>query len=163
MGEFPAFPAVLELDDLRIDEWPSLRSKLRQISPKRARQVIDLALHTPGLIALGARIHQAGFGSAARSQPVLVFKYLGQYLANSFGTAARLRIMSHHYRTLAARLPDLGKLGLPKNEIVLWSHGIDRDTLTISLCMPARNYLEGDLSLMFSVNEVRLHKLSFTC
>src|SRR5262245_2569464 len=116
MGEFPAFPAVLELDELRIDEWPSLRSKSRQISRKRARQVMDLTLHVPGLIALGARIHQAGFGSAARSQPVLIFKYLGQYLGNSFGTAARLRIMCHHYQTLAARLPELGKLGFPENE-----------------------------------------------
>lgn len=163
MAEFPAFPAVLELNELRIDEWPSLRSKLRQNSRKRARQFMDLVLHVPGLIALGARIHQAGFGSAARSQPVLVFKYLGQYLANSFGTAARLRIMSHHYRTLAVRLPHLDKLGFPTNEVVLWSHRVERDTFTIGLCMPARHYLEGDLSLVFSVNNVRLHKLSFTC
>lgn len=163
MGEFPAFPAVLERDELRIEEWTSLRSKLRRISRKRARQVIDLALHVPGLIALGVRIHWAGFGSAARSQPVLVFKYLGQYLANSFGTAARLRIMSHHYRTLAVRLPHLDKLGFPTNEVVLWSHRVERDTFTIGLSMPARHYLEGDLSLVFSVNGVRLHRLSFTC
>jgi uncharacterized protein VirK/YbjX len=163
MGEFPAGPAVLELDQLRTDEWPSLRSKLRQVSRKRARQVMDLTFHVPGLMLLGARIHRAGFGSAACSQPVLVFKYLGHYLANSFGTAARLRIMSHHYRMLADRLPDLDRLGFPANEIVLWSHREERDTFTVSLCMPARHYLEGDLSLVFSVNGVRLHKLSFTC
>jgi uncharacterized protein len=71
--------------------------------------------------------------------------------------------MSHHYRTLAARLPDLGKLGFPWNEIVLWSDRVELDTFTIGLCMPASHYLEGDLSLVFSVNGVRLHKLSFTC
>jgi len=122
-----------------------------------------LALNLPGLIALGARIHRAGFGYAACCQPALVFKYVGQYLGKSFDTAARLRIMSHHYRTLAARLPDLCKLGFPRNEIVVWSHRVELDTFTIGLCMPATQYLEGDLSLVFSVNGVRLHKLSFTC
>jgi len=29
--------------------------------------------------------------------------------------------------------------------------------------MPANHYLEGDLSLVFSINGVRLHRLSFTC
>jgi hypothetical protein len=124
---------------------------------------VNLAVHLPGLIALGVQIRRAGFGYAARSQPSLVFKYLGQYLANSFGTAARLRIMSHHYRTLAARLPDLANLGLPRSEIVLWSHSVEFDTFTVGLCMPAREYLEGDLSLVFSVNGVPVHKLSFTC
>jgi uncharacterized protein len=161
--EAPALPAVLERDDFRIEEWTSLRSVWRRNPGKRTPQVMDLALHLPGLIALGARIRRAGFGYAARSQPKLVFKYLGWYLAKSFGTAARLRIMSHHYRTLAARLPDLGKLGFPWNEIVLWSDRVELDTFTIGLCMPASHYLEGDLSLVFSVNGVRLHKLSFTC
>src|SRR5262245_34714857 len=101
--EAPAFRVVLEPDEFRIDEWNSLRGILRREPRKRARQLIDLALHLPGLIALGARISRAGFGYAALSRPVLVFKYLGRYLAKSFGTAARLRIMSHHYRTLAAR------------------------------------------------------------
>jgi len=161
--EAPALSAVLERHDLRIDEWKSLRSIVRRSSRRRARQVMDLALHLPGLIALGARIRRAGFGYVALSQPVLVFKYLGRYLAKSFGTAARLRIMSHHYRTVAARLPDLGKLGFPRDEIVLWSHRVEPDTCTIGLCMPANHYLEGDLSLVFSINGVRLHRLSFTC
>jgi len=108
-------------------------------------------------------MHRAGFGYAVRSQPVLLFKYLGRYLAKSFGTAARLRIMSHHYRTVAVRLPDLRELGFPRSEIVLWSHRLEPDTFTIGLCLPANHYLEGDLPLVFSVNGVRLHKLSFTC
>jgi uncharacterized protein VirK/YbjX len=161
--EAPALPAVLERDEFRIEEWTSLRSILRRNPGKRTPQVMDLALHLPGLIALGARIRRAGFGYAARSQPKLVFKYLGWYLAKSFGTASRLRIMSHHYRTLAARLPDLGKLGFPRNEIVLWSDRVELDTFTIGLCIPASHYLEGDLSLVFSINAVPLHKLSFTC
>jgi uncharacterized protein VirK/YbjX len=161
--EAPALPAVLERDELRIDEWNSLRSILRRNSRRRARQITELALHLPGLIALGARINRAGFGYAACCQPALVFKYLGQYLAKSFSTADRLRIMSHHYRTLAAHLPDLRKLGFPRNEIVVWSHRVELETFTIGLCMPATQYLEGDLSLVFSVNGVRLHKLSFTC
>ena len=161
--EAAALPAVLERDELRLDEWNSLRSILRRNSRRRARQITELALNLPGLIALGARIHRAGFGYAACCQPALVFKYVGQYLGKSFDTAARLRIMSHHYRTLADRLPDLCKLGFPRNEIVVWSHRVELDTFTIGLCMPATQYLEGDLSLVFSVNGVRLHKLSFTC
>jgi uncharacterized protein VirK/YbjX len=161
--EAPALPAVLKRDDLRLNKWNTLRGILRRSSRRRARQVMDLGLYLPGFIALAARIHRAGFGYAFRCQPVLAFKYLGRYLANSFDTAARLRIMSHHYRTLAARLPDLGELGFPWNEIVLWSHRVELDTFTIGLCMPANHYLEGELSLVFSVNGVRLHKLSFTC
>jgi len=123
-----------------------------------------MALHLPWLIVLRARIRQAGFGDAARSEPVFVFKYLGQYLANSFGTTARLRIMSHHYRTLAARLPVLAKLGFPRGEILLWSHRVELDTFAIGLCMAENwHYLEGDLSLMFSVNGDRLYRLTFTC
>ena len=156
-------PAVPDQDELRIKEWTSLRSKLRRDPRKRARQVKDLGLHLPGLIALGARIRRVGLGYAVRSEPMLVFKYLGQYLANSFGTAARLRIMSYHYRTLAARLPDLRKHGFPRNEIVPWSHHVELDTFTISLCLPGIQYLEGDLSLVFAVNGVHLHRLTFTC
>ena len=154
---------VLERDELRIEQWTSLRSKLRRTPRKRARQVLALARHVPGLIGLAEQIRRAGFGHAARCHPVLVFKYLGQHLANSFGTAARLRILSYHYGTLASRLPGLGKLGFPRNEIVLWSHRPEVDTFTIGLCMPGSHYLEGDLSLVFSVNGIRLHKLTFTC
>jgi uncharacterized protein len=161
--EASALPAVLERDEFRIEGWTSLRSKLRRDSRRRVRQVRDLALHLPGLIFLGARMRRAGFGYTARSEPVLVFKFLGQYLANSFDTAARLRIMSHHYRTLAARLPGLGKLGFPQKEIVLWSHRVELDTFTIGLCMPDFQYMEGDLSLVFSINGGRLHRLCFTC
>jgi uncharacterized protein len=186
-------PGVPDQDELRIKAWTSLRSILRRISRKRTRQVKDLGLHLPGLIigagpvprvvirrrrqlvtdvglrlprliALGARIRRAGLGYAARSEPMLVFKYLGQYLANSFGTAARLRIIAHHYRTLAARLPNLGRLGFPRNEVVLWSHRADLDTFTMDLRMPAMNqYMEGDLCLVFAINGVRLHMLFFTC
>jgi len=155
--------SVLERDELRIERWTSLRSKFRTTPGKRARQILALIRHVPGLIGLADQIRRAGFGAAARSHPVLVFKYLGQHLANSFGTATRLRILSHHYGTLAERLPDLRKLGFPHNEIVLWSHRADATTFTIGLCMPASHYLEGDLSLVFSVNSIRLHKLSFTC
>jgi uncharacterized protein len=161
--EASGLPTVLERDGLHIDEWTSLRSILRRDLRKRARQVMDLALHAPGLIALGVRIRRAGFGYAARCQPVVVFKYLGQYLASSFDTAARLRIMSHHYETLAARIPDLRKLAFPRNAIVLWTHCVELDTFTIGLCMAANQYLEGDLSLVFSINGVRLHTVSFTC
>ena len=190
-----ALPTVLKRDDLRVNERNSLRKLLRRISRRRARQLWDLALHVPGFIAFGAgpvprelllhhwlelmdlavhlpglvvlgvRIRLAGFGCVARSQPIVVFKYLGQYLANSFDTSTRLRIMSHHYRTLAARLPNLGKLGFPANELALWSHRVELDTFTIGLCIPNYYYwsMEGDLSLVFSVNGVRVHRLSFTC
>src|SRR5205085_12227254 len=60
-------------------------------------------------------------------------------------------------------LPDLRELGFPRSEIVLWSHRVEPDTFTIGLCLPANHSLEGDLSLVFSVNGIRLHKLSFTC
>ena len=162
MAEFPAFPAVLEPDVSGVDDI-SLWSKLRRSPRTRARQLVDLAGHVPELIALAVRIHRAGFGHAARSEPVVLFKYLGHYLANSFGTAARLRIMSHHYETLAARFPGLARSGLPRNGMLLWSRRVEPDIFTIRLCMPAGSYLEGDLALVFSVNAVRLHKLSFTC
>jgi len=155
--------SVAEREDVFVAEHASLRSKLRRNPRKRARQLLDLATHVPGLLALAARIRRAGFGYAARSEPALLFKYLGQYLANSFDTAARLRIMSHHYETLGVRFPDLGRFGFPQNGMLLWSRRADLDTFTIHLCMPAGNYLEGDLSLVFSVNGSPLHKLSFTC
>jgi uncharacterized protein VirK/YbjX len=136
---------------------------MRRSPRKRARQLVELATHAPGLIALIARVHRAGFGNAARTEPVLLFKYLGHYLANSFDTAARLRIMSHHYETLAARFPDLGRVGFPGNGMLLWSHHAELDVFTIRLCTPAGSYLEGDVSLVFSVNGNPLHKLSFTC
>jgi uncharacterized protein VirK/YbjX len=126
-------------------------------------QLIGLAKNVPGLVGLVARIHRAGFGHAARCEPVLIFKYLGRYLANSFRTAPRLRIISHHYQTLADRLPALGKFGFPRDEIVLWSHQVVDDTFSISLCMPGPQYLEGDLCVVFSMNGVRLHQLAFTC
>jgi uncharacterized protein VirK/YbjX len=162
VAEFPAFPAVLKHDDFLI-EYASLRSMMRRSPRKRARQLVDLAIHGPALITLAASIHRAGFGYAVRCEPVLLFKYLGQYLANSFGTAARLRIMSHHYETLAARFPGVGKLGFPRNGMFLWSHRVELNTFSIRLCMPADSYLEGDLSVVFAINGVRLHKLSFTC
>lgn len=193
MGEFPH--AVLLPDKIRIEDGTSLRGRLREISRKGARQAKDLALHLPrllafgvgpvprvllrhrykelielvlhlpGLIALSARIRRAGFGYAARCEPVLLFKYLGDYLANSFNTATRLRMMLHHYRTLAARLPELRELRFPDHQLVLWSHDVETDHLSILLCMPANHsyHLEGDLCLEFTVNGVCLHRLSFTC
>gem|GEM_PF-6946797 len=163
MPEFLAFPTVLEQDHFRTEEHPSLRSKMRRRPGKRARQLVELAIHAPELFALVARIHRAGFGYAARSEPVLLFKFLGQYLSNSFDTAARLRSMSHHYETLAVHFPDLGRSAFRRDGMLLWSHRAGLDTFTIRLCMPGASYLEGDLSLVFSVNGNPLHKLSFTC
>ena len=156
MGRFEAFPEVFE-------RRPSLRAKLRRTPRRRALQLVGLAKNVPGLVRLVARIYRAGFGHAARSEPVLVFKYLGHYLANSFATALRLRIISHHYRTLAARLPKLGESGFPRHDIVLWAHHVEHDTFSITLCLPGLQYLEGDLSVVFSINARPLHQLSFTC
>jgi uncharacterized protein VirK/YbjX len=192
MGELPR--AVVGQDQLPIQPGTLLRDKVRGISRKCARHVkdlllhvpgfiafgagpvprvvirhrykllIDLALHLPGLVGLSVQIRRAGFGCATRSEPLVLFKYLGDYLANSFSTAARLRIMSHHYRTLVARLPELSKLGCPRHELVLWSHRVENDTFTILLRKTNHYFaLEGDLSLDFLLNEICLHRLSFTC
>lgn len=158
----PAPRVDLRMSELKDSEWTSLRSRLTSLSSKRIRQMARFIPHIPGYLRLRSVIKDARMAQAVSIQPVMAFKFLGGYLALSFRTGERLRILMHHYRRLGKMMPGLEQRGFPARKVLLWSHRTELDCLSVSLALPGAHFLEGDLSLVAAWNERKLYKLTLT-
>jgi len=162
-GHFLLAPRIdLRVSDLKVSEWTSLGTRLRSLSWKRLRQVASFIPCIPGYLRLRRILRDTRMDQAVRIQPVMAFKFLGGYLALSFKTGERLRILIYHYLRLGAMMPGLAHRGFPARKAMLWSHRCEMDCLSVSLALPGAHFLEGDLSLVASWNERKLYKLTFS-
>ena len=94
--------------------------------------------------------------------PNLVIKYFGKYLARSFSKKSRREILKFHHQYLMEHVTESFYEQIFENGSVLWNEIIDDNRYTISLAFNSKWHMEGDLSLIFSQNDIPLYEISFT-
>jgi uncharacterized protein len=96
-----------------------------------------------------------------RSMP-LANKYLSAYLGKSLGKLARRDILLHHYRRiLESAVPGFFE-HVFTDSYLLWSKEHPNGSCAIRLTFNQPGHYEGDLSLVFMSNELRIFDVSFT-
>lgn len=103
------------------------------------------------------------FANLTDKHPTLPFVYLGNlYLKQQFTSSDRCSAFMHHYNYLHAKLPEniLGRILF--EEVTLWEESVEMHqySLVLSFSHPVRN--EGELSISFSVDGIKVFLLSFT-
>ena len=89
------------------------------------------------------------------------FNYLGEYLARFLKRPARLEIFKFHYKVLLSSVNSVFFNRIIDGHIELWKEYKGQDNYLIGLTFP-NCALEGDLSLFFSCNNIRLFTVNFT-
>ena len=93
--------------------------------------------------------------------PHILNKYFVKYLASSFEKTLRRKILLHHYGFIAARLADDFYDLILNRRYILWQMRNVLGLSTISLAV-SDHHQEGDLSLLFLVENVEVFVISFS-
>ncbi len=141
------------LNAMRTNDW-----KLSRVPRKLLMILCNLTAHQR-LCQLLAR---PKFAELTSKHPHLPFTYLRAYLSKRFTVSARCSAFIHHYSYLHAKLPDDLLSTILFSRLTLWEESIEahRYSLTLGFSNPIRN--EGELSISFMVNDIRVSLLSFT-
>jgi uncharacterized protein VirK/YbjX len=119
---------------------------------------VDVIEQVRLIYALG----RVGHSLYIRRFPTALVKNLSPYLAGSFGTEARTRILLHHYQTMKRVAKSGFMMQLLKAPVSLWQLSEPGFIATMALAIPNHFVREGELSLVLSTNGEKLAELSFT-
>jgi uncharacterized protein VirK/YbjX len=93
---------------------------------------------------------------------LLANKYLGGYLAKSFGKCARRDILLHHYRRIAERAEPGFLHRILTGSYLLWSKQDADTSYSITLSFDTLTHYEGDLSVVFMSGSQQILRISFS-
>lgn len=129
----------------------------------RAWRLMTMTRHLPGYLAFRQRLSRSRYGRIIpKGDPFFDRKFVTPYLATFFTPADRLAIQTHLCDSLDSLFRDESVVARLKDGIVLWSAETDGHTQSISLRLPVRTMLEGDLTIEHSFDGERLYRMSFS-
>ncbi len=106
------------------------------------------------------------FASLVRREPIFPFKYLTRgYLALGLSPAERAASLAHHYRSLHAIFPAPVLRRILHQEVTLLEEQISGSLFSVRLSAArdvAREWKEGELTLVLHVDGARVYILQFT-
>ncbi len=140
----------------------ALRKKALQFRLKRLFQASLVIWHFRGRSKLSKSLAISCFRDAVKDQPGIPYKFVGSYLARFFSTEDRLRILTNHFQFFQDRFGDSSNRIFPLHGLTVWSKTVGTDLFSISMSLPGRAFMEGDMCLVFSMNESVLHTMSFS-
>jgi uncharacterized protein len=97
-----------------------------------------------------------------RTQPLLMFKFLDEYLTTDLSRNERAAILLHHYDFLKQRTGADFFAKILDRRFELWQLTVGDADHRIWLWFPRAPYGEGDVTLTFAVDGVDIYSLSFT-
>ncbi len=128
----------------------------------RAYRVATMATHLPSYALYYLRLKQSRYGRLIpKGDPFFERKFVTPYLAMSLTARERLRIQTHLFETLEHRFTGADFLDRLKAGIVLWRATTEAGEQTVTLSLPVRTMLEGDLLLEHAVDGTTLYRFSF--
>jgi uncharacterized protein len=139
-----------------------IRSKEYPFALRTFYRALKIPLNIPGHVKLLEVLTLPSVMGLTSRYPLLVYKYLGTYLARSFTRSTRLAIQTNHYRYLSERVRENFLAHLFDHSPTLWEHSADNLKFTINLKIPRANDNEGDISLSFETNSIKVYEISFT-
>lgn len=139
-----------------------VRSKEYPFALRTFYRAMKIPLNIPGHVKLLDVLTRPSVMGLTSRHPLLVYKYLGTYLASSFTRKTRLAIQMNHYRYLSERVSENFLARLVDHSVRLWEGNIDGLAFSITLRIPLENDNEGDISLFFEINSEKIYEISFT-
>ena len=139
-----------------------LRKRVLRAPLKRLFQASLVIWHFRDHSKLSKSLAISCFRDAVKDQPGIPYKYVGSYLARFFSTEERLRILTNHFQFFQDRFGVPSNRIFPSHGLTVWSKTVGTDLFSISMSLPDRAFMEGDMGLVFSMNESVLHTMSFS-
>ena len=128
----------------------------------RAYRVATLATHLPSYTRYYLRLKQSRYGrTIPQGDPFFERKFVTPYLATSLTPRQRLDIQTHLFESLDSRFPANDFVERLKAGLLLWHSVTDAGEQTVTLRLPCRTMLEGDLVLEHALDGTVLHRFSF--
>jgi uncharacterized protein VirK/YbjX len=140
----------------------ALRKKALELSPKRLFQMGLAIRHFRGRSNLSKCLAASCFRDAVKDQPGIPYKFVGSYLAKFLSTEDRLRILTNHFQFFQDHFADSSNRVFPLHGLPVWSRTVGTDVFSIKMTLPGMVFMEGDMCLLFSMNESLLHTMSFS-
>ena len=156
LGSLTSVPVLIKLG----------RHIVRELVNKGGTYASTLAYKTLPLIPDHLKLNQLllanlHLAAIAKRQPGMIYKYLGHYIATNFSTKERLSILMNHY-TYLNRYASTDFFKRVQQKSPLWQQAVDDDLFTINLTFPFGVDFEGDLALVFELNQQPIYAISFT-
>ncbi|MDB5104688.1 MAG: hypothetical protein JWP91_2377 [Fibrobacteres bacterium] len=141
--------------------WRAIFRKALDFSPKRLLQGARIAYHFRSHRKFQKQISKSCFREIVKKHPAIRFKFIGNYLAKSFSTENRLRILANHYDFFQKRFADSSNRLFPDQGLQVWSRCVGDDSFSIHMTLPGAMMMEGELCLVFRMNARTLFTMTF--
>ena len=103
-----------------------------------------------------------GTRDLTKRYPKLINKFFGTYLHLDFDKAARQEILTLHYTYMGNRISPTFYSDITDNKIVLWRREEDMAVCEIALMFDQQNHYEGDISLVFEIDNIPIYIIGFS-
>lgn len=128
----------------------------------RAYRVATMAAHLHSYALYYMRLRKSRYGRMIpKGDPFFERKFVTPYLAMSLTARERLSIQTHLFEVLDRRFPDTRFVECLKEGVVLWRAATEAGEQTVTLRLPFRTMLEGDLLLEHALDGTTLYRFSF--
>jgi len=128
---------------------------------RRARKGATVLVHPWTHFKVASALSRRELRPVARAAPLMMFKYLSEYIKVGFSSKERASILVRHYTLLRNRAPEQFFHAIVGGGLELWRESFGENTYSIFLTFPSE-YSEGDLALIFRASATGIYTLSFT-
>ena len=146
--------------------WPNLHKgwflHSRRAVPRRIAQGTKLVINLYHVLRLRAIMLQGAQKQILIRNPIILYKFLGSYLATCFSTKNRLNILLNHYGYMDRYISDQNICLALCNKITLWHQIREQTEYAIVLTAPAHASFEGELVLEYRMDNLMLFRITFT-
>lgn len=131
------------------------------VIPRRILQCIKLGCYWGDFHKLRETILNGYQKQLLVDNPVILYKFLGCYLATCFSTKDRLDILLNHYSYMNRFLMSEKLCAALPGKIILWHNTVENIGYSVALTVPDLTFFEGELVIEFIMDNQVLYRLSF--
>jgi uncharacterized protein VirK/YbjX len=129
--------------------------------PARLRKAAWIVLHPHTFFRVATALASARIRYILQTEPRLVFKYLGPYIAAHLSRRERASILIDHYTFIGDRLGEDFLRKVVDSRLELWRQDGGKHAYRIVLTFPRSTHDEGDLALIFEADGIDIYTLGF--
>jgi uncharacterized protein VirK/YbjX len=129
---------------------------------RRARKGAALFAHPLTHLRVAKVLMRRGMRPVMDAAPLMMFKYLTEYLQTGLSREERAAILMHHYTLLSNHTHEQFFRTVVDGSLELWQTVIGGHVYRILMNFPRETHDEGDLALVFRADATNLYTLSFT-
>ena len=129
---------------------------------RRARKGTMVLVHPWMHFKVASALSPRKLRPVVGAAPLMMFKYLSDYLKTGFSRKERAFILVRHYTVLRNNAPEQFFHAIVREGLELWRESFGENTYSIFLTFPRETDSEGDLALVFRAGATGIYTLAFT-